>query len=123
MPSHATFPSAFRGRCHSAVHATNYGTADSLERLCDGAGCSIAPGPSVAKALRSEQKIYNRKREYNRSKRNILDKARKRQRMFDLYEKLQDNDQYETGMLLESEKVSKQHKTCEHCYSKKPKYT
>ena len=65
---------------------------------------------SAVPFLRSEQKIYNRKREYNRSERNILAKARKRQRMFDLYEQLQDNNKYEKGMLLESEKVSKQHK-------------
>ena len=38
MPSHSTFPAAFRGRCHSAIHATNYGTAESLARLCDWGG-------------------------------------------------------------------------------------
>lgn len=122
MPSHTTFPAVFTGRCHSAIHATNYGSAESLARLCDGAGCSIAPGSSVAKALQAEQKIYNQRKAFNRSERNILAKARKRQELFDLYEDLRENDQYEKGMLLKSEKGQKQPKKCEHCYSKKPKY-
>ena len=44
MSTHTTFPAMFAGRCHSAVHATNYGSAESLARLCDGMGCSISPG-------------------------------------------------------------------------------
>ena len=86
MPSHTTFAVGFQGRCHSAIHAVNYGSAESLARLCKGTGCGIAPGSSVAKALQAEQRIYKQKKEYNRSEKNILAKAQKRHCAFDLYE-------------------------------------
>ena len=94
MPTHTTFPAMFEGRCHSAIHATNYGSAESLARLCDGMGCSISPGSSVAKAIQTEQHNYQGWKSYNKSERNVLAKACKRQELFDLYKKLQGDIQY-----------------------------
>ena len=115
MPTHTTFP----GRCHSAVPATNYRSAESLARLCDGMGCSISPGSSVAKAIQTEQHNYQRRKSYNKSERNVLAKAPKQQELFDLYKKLQGDIQYEKGMLLKEKQPIK--KKYEHCYSKRSK--
>ena len=78
MPSHTTFAAGFEGRCHSAIHATNYGLAESLARLCNGAGCGIALGSSVTKALQAEQLMYRQKKLYNKSEKKHSSKGPKK---------------------------------------------
>ena len=74
MPSYTTFVAGFQGRCQSA---TNYVATESLTKLCDGAGCGITPGSSVAKALQAEQKIYKQKNTYNKSEKHNRANAEK----------------------------------------------
>ena len=70
MPIHTTFHAGFEGRCQSAIHETNYESAESFIGLCDGMGSGIMQGSSVAKLLRNEQKIYERKKAHTKSERN-----------------------------------------------------
>ena len=69
MPIHTTFSAMFESLCHSAIYVANYGSAESLTQVCDGMGCSISPGSSVAKAIQTEQHNYQWRKSYNNSER------------------------------------------------------
>ncbi len=121
VPRHTNFAANFPGRCHAGVHACNHGAAESIVKLCDGAGCPIAPGSSVAKCLKSEQTIYNQKKSYNSSEKNVQSKCKKRREMFDLYQEFHEQSQYEKGQLLPKIWTTQRRKKCEHSYAKEYK--
>ena len=100
VPRHTTFSAVFSGRCHSGVHASNHGAAESIAKLCDRVGCPIAKGSSVAKCLKSEQNVYEKKKLYNSSEEYMATKCKKRRALFDLYEEMQEKVEYKKGTLL-----------------------
>ena len=122
VPRHTNFSSVFSGRCHSGVHASNHGPGESIVKLCEGAGCPIVPGSSVAKCLQAEQKKYEQRKAYNACEENIIAKCEKRRVLFQLYEDLQESVDYEKGQLLAKTWSEQSNwKKYEHAYAKKSK--
>ena len=100
LPKNVTYARNVFGRCHSAVHSSNYGPGGSLVRLCAALQCPIASGSRVAHQLQSEQRKYELDKLYKQKPSYQNKKCEKRTLLFKLYSIFSEEKNYAKGMLL-----------------------
>lgn len=100
LPKNVTFSKNFPGRAHSAVHSVNNGPGNSIRRLCDVAGCPIPKGSKVDKGLEALQKSCEKQKAREKSLDAKYKRKVRRDKMFKIYEKHQEQKNYIKGLLL-----------------------
>lgn len=100
LPKNVTFTRNFSGRAHSAVHSVNNGPGKSIRDLCSVAGCPIPQGGRVDRRLTSLQLAYRTKKAIEKSVKFILKRKWRREKMFRLYEKHQEQKKYRKAQVL-----------------------
>lgn len=101
LPKNSTFSRNFTGRAHSAIHSVNNGP-DSLRKLCASAGCPITRGSRCDQALSSIERIYEKEKKRQVSLPCKQKRKKRRNAMFQLYEKHQEKRKYIKAQLLKS---------------------
>ena len=101
LPKRLTFSRCFPGRAHSAIFSANNGPGESLVKLCEETGCPISTKCRVAAALLTEQVQSEKQKKRAKSVKRKLARKRKRQKLFEIYEKHQEEDGYQKGILLQ----------------------
>ena len=100
LPKNVTYPRNFSGRAHSAIFSSNNGPGESIVRLCDAMGCPVPSNSRVSAALLTEQQISEKEKERFRSNRRKIKRKMRRNKLFKLYEKHQEEIAYRKAQLL-----------------------
>ena len=101
LPKRLTFSRCFPGRAHSA----NNGPGESLVKLCEEAGCPISRNSRVCAALLTEQVESEKRKERAKSLKRKLARKRKREKLYQIYEKHQEEAGYQKGILLKQGRI------------------
>ena len=100
LPKNVTYPRNFSGRAHSAIFSSNNGPGESIVRLCDAMGCPVPSNSRVSAALLTEQQISEKEKERFRSNRRKIKRKMRRNKLFKMYEKHQEEIAYRKAQLL-----------------------
>ena len=100
LPKNVTFTRNFSGRAHSAAHSVNNGPGNSIRKLCTIAGCPIPRRSKVQLKLEALQKNSEKQKDREKSLGTKLKRKLKRNKMFQLYEKHQEQKTYIKSQLL-----------------------
>ena len=124
LPKRLTFPRCFPGRAHSAVFSVNNGPGESLVRLCEETGCPISKNSRVAAALLKEQSVSEKEKIRDKSQNKKTARKQRRLKLYQIYEKHQEEASYQKGLLLKQARRIRQIRehakrriTYEHAYS------
>lgn len=105
VAKNVTYRRNYGSRVHTAVHNVNHGPGESIGRFCNALGCPIIPGTNVAKGLKYIQHKNQMHKNYKKSKKYRDSRCRRRHDMFKLYEKHQEEQNYEKNKLLPVDKM------------------
>lgn len=100
VAKNVTYRRNYGSRVHTAVHNVNHGPGESINKFCKALGCPIIPGTQVEKGLKYIQHKNKMHKSYKKSKQYKDARCRRRHDMFKLYEKHQEEQNYEKNMLL-----------------------
>jgi hypothetical protein len=118
LPRNVTFSKNFSGRAHSAAHCSNNGPGESLIYLCSEIGAEIPANSKVHNSLKQMQNEYNLRKEYRETERYKTQRVIKRQKLFKLHAKHQQEILYKKNMLnMNKEKYRDSKSHTEHNYA------
>ena len=131
LPKNNTFSRNFAGRAHSAVHSVNNGPGISIRKLCNFAGCPIPTGSKVDRSLNAIQRSCNKQKAREKTLESKMKRKIRRDSMFKLYEKHQEQKNYIKGQLLKKvrraravamkRQVDTNNMPSDHSYNRNPK--